>query len=431
MKKKQEKPDNFLGTKTASIALILIIFISIFSVHRNGSYNQSGDSRWSIPTALSLINEGNANLDEFSEIVQANSNECVNEFGGHLYTIFPIGVSIIALPFVFIFNSELIQQISMFPQQSRQIFASMEITISAFVIALAGVMVFLIARKHLNIRYSLLLVFVFAFCTSAWSTASRALWQHGPSMLMLLVSLYLTILAKNKQSVIQFVSIPLIFSYVIRPTNSVSIILLSIFVLMQYRRYSIKYLLWGLSVVIPFLIYNYNVYQFLLPPYYLPGRIGSNPQFFEALAGNLISPGRGLFVFSPVLLLAIVGIILKVKGKQVEKLDLFLIGIIVLHWITISSFPLWTAGWSFGPRFFSDMIPYFIYFLIPVLAKISKLRGLTKSACLSGLTLLVAVSFFIHFRGATDVQTFLWNADVDGNIAKIWSWRDLQFLRGF
>lgn len=50
----------------------------------------------------------------------------------------------------------------------------------------------------LNTRYSLLTVFIFAFCTSAWSTGSRALWQHGPSMLMLSAALYLILSAREK-----------------------------------------------------------------------------------------------------------------------------------------------------------------------------------------------------------------------------------------
>jgi hypothetical protein len=57
----------------------------------------------------------------------------------------------------------------------------------------------------------------------------------------------------------------------------------------------------------------------VLPPYYLPGTavtVGDNSTFGEALLGNLISPARGLFVFSPVLIFAIGGFWLAMRTRE-------------------------------------------------------------------------------------------------------------------
>ena len=62
-------------------------------------------------------------------------------------------------------------------------------------------------------------------------------------------------------------------------------------------------------------------------------RLCSNPQFLEALAGNLISPGRGLLFYSPVFLLSVYGIILKARGNNFKRLDAILAGILALHWL--------------------------------------------------------------------------------------------------
>ncbi len=43
-----------------------------------------------------------------------------------------------------------------------------------------------------------------------------------------------------------------------------------------------------------------------LPDYYLPERLADTQRFGTALLANLGSPSRGLFVFSPFLLVAIV-----------------------------------------------------------------------------------------------------------------------------
>ena len=62
-----------------------------------------------------------------------------------------------------------------------------------------------------------------------------------------------------------------------------------------------------------------------------------------------------------------IGIGLKIKQRQWQRLDGLLIAIIGLHWIVVSLWWNWWAGVSFGPRIWSDMLPYVIYFIIPSL----------------------------------------------------------------
>lgn len=424
----------------------ILVFFAVFVPHwRSPICCYGSDSMWSIPAAMSIIREGNIDLDEYEEItvtndlwgelvVRRDDHSAVESIDGHLYTKFPVGTSLVAVPFLFTMDKVSGHLLSLDPDEYiRHIGPGVfERFIASFVVAVAAVFVYLVAHLFLSTKRSLLLVFAFAFCTSSWSTASRALWQHGPSMLMLTITLYLILLAEKKPWLIQFASIPLAFSYVVRPTNSIPVVLLTVFAFIQYGQYFLRYLLWAMIIAIPFLLFNLAVYDAVLSPYYLPQRLGSS-NFLEALVGNLVSPARGLFVFSPVLLLSICGIVLKIKDKQFDKVDFFLLGIIFLHWISISSYGHWWAGHSFGPRFFSDMTPYFIYFLIPVLAGIPRLKGMRKAVLASALFCFVVFSLFVHYRGATSWDVHVWNArpvDVDRNPARLWDWHDIQFLRG-
>jgi hypothetical protein len=146
----------------------------------------------------------------------------------------------------------------------------------------------------------------------------------------------------------------------------------------------------------------------------------------------MISPGRGLFIFTPVLIFSIVGIILKARRASLTSLDIALCCIIFLHWIAISSFPHWWGGYSFGPRFFSDMTPFLIYFLIPVVALLlSGGQGIKMKAFVALFVLAAGVSFAIHMRGATSNATMFWNRvplSVDEHPERLWQWNDLQFL---
>ena len=140
------------------------------------------------------------------------------------------------------------------------------------------------------------------------------------------------------------------------------------------------------------------------------------------------------------LLFALYGVWLKLRRPELGGLptppwllDGCLVAIVVLHWVSISSFPVWWAGHSVGPRFFSDVTPYFIYFLIPVLPAIAASPPRTRLA-LSGLFAgALLVSVFFHYRGANDFAVYAWNADpIDPGYRteRIWDLRDIPYLRG-
>jgi hypothetical protein len=186
-------------------------------------------------------------------------------------------------------------------------------------------------------------------------------------------------------------------------------------------------------VAVPFLILNWTTYHALLPPYYLPGRLGTNSAFLEAMAANLVSPARGLFIYSPVFLASVAGVLLKVRDKELGKLDVPLLAILFLHWAAISSFEHWWGGHSFGPRFFCDMVPYLTYLTGGAIARLLRSVGRARVVYAICFALLVEASVFTHGRGALSRATYAWNrkpVSVDRYPSRIWDWRDAQFMRG-
>jgi len=425
------------------------IFFLVFAVHLASSNICSCDSMWSIYTALSILREGNTDLDEYEDILRVRNYYAIEKIQGHYYTMFPAGVSFVALPLVYVgevslnsslFQNRLIQHYieSRLPDRSPQTdlilehIVGIEFAIACFFVALTSVVIYFISRLFVNPVKAGLIVLIFAFGTSAWSTASRGLWQHGPSMLMLSAALYLILLARTREWAIAFVGLLLALAYVVRPTNSLPLFFLSVFVLFRHRRHLFAYLLGLLIVLVPFVVFNWHIYRQILPPYYLPGRIGASSRFGEALIGNLISPARGLFIYMPFLIFSLYGIVLKFRQDGFLSLNLALVSVLLAHWVVISAFPHWWAGHSFGPRFFCDMIPFFIYFLIPVIEQIPRLRRGRLAMALI-LICLVLVSVFIHYRGANSLDVLLWNdfpISVDRDPSRLWDWRDISFLRG-
>ncbi len=439
----QQKFSPLVKTLFISVLVFLIVFIS------HGFWSgitNAYDSLWSIHTTLSMLREGDTTLDEYREFVEMHRFFAIENIDSHVYGWYPIGTPLIALPYVFTIDKFLKNSLGVdlhtFVRQDipAGIPQGLERCIASSIVALCVVFMYLISRIMFDRQtYSLFFVFIFAFCTSAWSVASRGLWQHGPSMLLLSVSLYLLLLARNTPKyepwLIRLVSIPLAFSYVVRPTNSVSIFILTLFILIRYRKHFLSYCLWSFIIIIPFVLFNLNVYHSILPSYYTSS---DQMQFFnldylEALAGTLFSPSRGLFIYSSVLIFSLYGIFLKINNKQMDLLDYCLLAIIVLHWVISSSHPAWWGGYSYGPRYFTDVLPYFMYFLAAPLMKLAQLRRIKKAIFALLLVCSVAMSFFIHYRGATTEDVYTWNSypvSVDINSSRLWDLRDVQFLRG-
>jgi hypothetical protein len=316
-------------------------------------------------------------------------------------------------------------------------FITTEMVIASLLMALAAVLVQLIASQRLPWSQALIITGVFAFCTSVFSTASRDLGQHGPSVLMLCAALWMLSRAHRFPSSAAWAGLFVALSYVMRPTNSIAVLLLTALVAIRHRRFLPAYLALAALVAIPFVAWNLSVYSSVLSPYYRPERIlpASGTLFLEAAAGNLVSPARGLLIFSPVLLFAAWGFVLELRGTR-ARVEAAIVGLIVLlHWLTVSSFPHWWAGYSYGPRYMTDLSPYLCVLLIPVVEKLfsAELPVRRRRWLRAAFAVTVCFSAFTHSMGAASWATVDWNgrpADVDTHPSRIWDYSDPPFARG-
>ncbi len=358
---------------------------------------------------------------------------------GHIYSYFPMATPLLVTPIVWLANE-------IYPLTHRTDFysylanhapnastANLEKFVASAMVALSAALMYLIARLQLQVAGSLALTLLFAFSTSMWSTASRALWQHGPSVLFLSLGLYLTLVAVNHPRLIFCVGLVLGYAYLVRPTNSLSVALFGLYFLVNYRRRFGFYVLGVVSILIPYIIQNWMTYHNLFPPYSyeLFERLASPAVFGEALLGTLVSPGRGLFVFTPIFLFCMYGVYLAARERRLSLhgLDVYLIAVVISHWIVISSFEDWIGGWSIGPRYFVDVIPFLMYLLVPFIGTWTVAGAPLRTA------FLVAALFgtLVQFHCSTSIDPFNWNCKptVLGEAPeRTWDWGDLQFLRG-
>lgn len=421
--------------KKNNLLACVIIFSIVFSIYIKSPIITSFDSRWTIFTSLSIIQEGNTNLDEYKNIIIRNDYYAIEKVNGHYYSVFPVGTSLIAVPFVAIAIGSLQIDGRINPSLSEiqliQILPLFELILASFFCSLASVLMFLVAKTRLSTTWSIVIVIIFSFCTANWSTSSRALWQHGPSMLMLTWALLLLL---NKKQSIYLVAIPLSLAFIIRPTNAISIIFISLYIFQNNQNQFGKYIITAIPFSLGYFVYNLSTYNSFFPNYTQLRRVFHFNNFFEALAGNLISPSRGLFIFSPILLLAIWGFIkyFPKKAMMQNSLVFFIVLIIISHWLLISTFPTWWAGHSYGPRFFSDLMPLFMYPIILVFENITAIEGVNKITLFVVIFLLTISSLYFNYKGAFSYSVYEWNSspnNIDSNPDRVWDWSDSQIFR--
>ena len=91
---------------------------------------------------------------------------------------------------------------------------------------------------------------------------------------------------------------------------------------------------------------------------------------FDLVFGSLISPSRGILVFSPIFLICLFSVALKIKNRTLDRFDVLCITVTLAYVGMIAISPLWWAGHSYGPRFMTDVVPLLTYLMLPSLQAI-------------------------------------------------------------
>lgn len=423
----------------ARATVLWLIVLTVLTVYAKGRVMTSFDSGYSVHLALSLIEEGNLDLEEYRDIIPPSDYRVV-EIDGVLYSRYPVGPSVVAAPIVSILASLgkylfFIWDLDTWVRHHSP--TSIERFLGSFFTTASALMIFFIAKRRLGYYPSLGMMLVFAFCTSAWSVTSRAFWQHGPSMLFLAATLYVLLAARDRPSAAQYAGLFVALAYTMRPTNALSVVLVSLYVLVAHRDQLWRYLAWATPAAVFFIAHNLAISGHILPWYYrqagrkftlLPSEILVNA------AGQLLSPGRGLFVYSPIFLFALIGAAVLWRQGRWRALETCLASILVLHWLLISSWTVWWGGTVYGPRLFADMLPFLTYFLLPFAESLQKLPDAPWRRRILAMLFSVAIawSFFVHRAGAVYWATWDWNIEpvsVEKHPERLWDWRDPAFLR--
>ncbi|MDB9445003.1 protein O-mannosyl-transferase family [Anabaena sp. CS-542/02] len=435
---------------------ILLFVFSLLVYLANGATISSGDTAPNTLLAFNFLENHTLHLDAFKQ-----SYLCTVSYGscyffaeannGHLTSAYPIGTAIVTFPLYVIFYLYLklteylsvpIDLTSVSFEVHRLFFEKLAASITtAFTVSIF----YLSLRLKFKRGLSLVTTFIFAFATNTWMTSSQGLWQHGISNLALVSIIFCLLKAnrakkhhRNKWLILAGIACGLLPG--IRPTSAVYTIGAIIYSVFTYRRQAI-FLFSGLITAVPSIVWNLYYFNNLVGGYSSSHLFSESPyslnNFIESSLGTLISPGRGLLIFSPILVYSLLGAY-QICQRKYDQDDLIgcmsVAGFILLFSYFLYRF--WWAGHSYGPRFMTDILPIFCYlisyYLVNIFPKVLPNYKIISLKLFIFITLGL-FSTLVQLAGAFAYNPgVLWNAiplNVDLYHHRLWDIKDSQIER--
>ena len=261
---------------------------------------------------------------------------------------------------------------------------------------LSGLVCVVIFLFCLNLGYSrrtsIFVTFLYALGTIAWPY-SKTTFHHAQEILFVLLAVYLMYQSIKKSSYcwLALSSFSLGMAILTRPTPILALIPLA-YLLFINRFETKKYLLLlkdsavYFAVLAPFISFNlwYNFYRFgsiwgwistggeVQKTVERVGGLFSTP-VFTGLYGQLLSPGKSFFLYSPIAILFF--FCLKSFYRREKQMAHTFIIFIVTYLLFYSCYYDWSGDWAWGPRLIVFLTPFFI---IP-LGEFFEDEGLKKS----------------------------------------------------
>lgn len=308
------------------------------------------------------------------------------------------------------------------PPQIDRVAELMEKISASLLASIASVLMYLVLRRD-GSRWSLPLAMVFAFGTNTWMISSQALWQHGTGELLIALALLLVVAPASAVRTALLGAV-CVFMAANRPPDALIAGAIVLFTVWSRRRNSLWLMAGAIVPLAALLYYNLNFIGNVAGGYAL---IKASKNFYHpgwsGMAGLLVSPTRGLLVFSPFFFFIPVGLMQRLRAPGSRGLAVALSFAVAAQLLLYSQID-WRAGVSWGPRWLTDLLPIMVWMLAPVpLVLRPRARAL--------LILAMAVSVGVQTIGAfwytktSDERIFAGNP---ASMRAAWNPRNVPFL---
>ena len=407
--------------QAVSIALlcVAVVVVTLTAVNRMTDSDPMG----TLLVADSIVARQTVFLDGYYPDVLATLSTRVELVDGRPAYLFPIGTSLIAVPVVAVLRA---LDVGIVANDH-----TIQIGMAAAAAVLIVLLLYLLGRRFVGHWTALSLSAAFWFGTSFASTGATALWSHDFAAVLSLLSLLMLVIAVQDRRwwTIPVLGVALVSAVVVRPQLALLVVGVVVVLLVTWWRAAVALVAVVAAAGATLLVLNRAFTGQWVQGYYLPQRLEGG-EFWTAIAGNLVSPARGLLVFTPFLIA--LPLLAWARGR-LSRTELVLLGLglawPLVHLVAISRFPHWWGGWAYGPRLMMDALPGL--FLATVVLWPRSVDRVRSRVAVGAVAVLALVSIWIHtVQGLYNPYTRFWYVEPSIDLAPelIWDWSYPQFL---
>jgi len=334
--------------------------------------------------------------------------------GGHVCSIFPPGVALLALPI-------LIPAVlaGVVPSDVTALLLLGHL-VAAILEAIAALLLWSVVRRFVSARWSLGLVLLYVLATSVRTVGSQALWQHGGVHLAIVTALWLVLVewpVSRPRELLAGLALGL--GTVARQTTAIVVPGIA-------RRRAALHTVAGFGIgLIPLLVYNAIAFDNPFEQGY-----GSKPfdtPIIQGLYGLLLSPSRGVLIYTPYLMFAIAALALAWRrpgavARRLRGLGITAVATLLLY----ATYTEWWGGRVFGARFLDDLAPILFAALAWGIG-----QGLLSRRWARRAFWVAAGWSLLLFNAAALVYDQHWDTDpvnVNFSPGRLMDWSDPQWL---
>lgn len=392
---------------------------------RRAHWSTKSDPYGCLLTSQSILEHGTIRLDAYGtpEALSAAYGYRVRSQGSHTRYYFPLGTSLLAVPAVAAGKT------LGWDMRVAHFDRVLQGWLAAMFLGLIALGAYVLCRARHDPLPAAILAMLFVFGTSLSSTCGSALWSFNAEVLFMLAALCLLLhcpdTPRGRNVLWPALGVCMFLSYLCRPSAAVFAAVVTACLFLRRPRVGWRVCLVLLVCLLGLAAFSLREYGAILPPYYRVSRLAGSDTFLRALGANLVSPSRGILVFSPFFVPVLFVGLLRFRESPALLAAAWLW--MALELVAVSRFPHWWAGHSYGPRILTDAVPAVL--LVAVLTAPTRAGALFKAYWVT-VVCLGLVSALIHTgQGLGNECTARWNIypEIDRHPELVLDWRYPQW----
>jgi Dolichyl-phosphate-mannose-protein mannosyltransferase len=514
-----DRRDSPAADRRAAVALV-VLALTVYNL--NFRVIQDGDTTPARALPFALWRTGSVRLDPVAGLVTAvppgkpyhEAYWVWRSPAGHLYSCYPIVTPLLVSPLY----APAVAWLAWRGWEAWRLENTalrMEKIAASLLASLSVGLFYLLARRQADPRRAFLAAVAYGFATGTWVISSQALWLHGAAELLAVCAL-LAATAEPRPATLAAAGLAAGLMAGNRPPDALLAAGILVYIVARRGRQALWALAAAAAALAPVVAYNLAVFRHLAGGYAVSGLAGPHPFYAHPLlpgvAGLLLSPAKGLLVFSPFLLF-LGGRLLPVRNagagtgkgaasggaawtagagagtaadstaaagtdragvsvtagagagteagssaaargsvgagwtasdeapaRQAPKrhaagvpgspdrlLDLSVAGACVAQLLFYASTD-YRAGACYGPRFLTDMLPFLVWLLVPVVARLHGFSLRAFVAAVAAGVVIQAIGAFCYPRGRSDDRYYPPELPRLTLAPSVWSFADAPFL---